>query len=182
MSFTSLIVIAADTPVLINCLRADRMDLIARHSHRFVVTDHVAAEVKDFYPNQRTRLDIALRSGALQQVSIDDQREVALFGSLNASQRLGSGECSAIALAVCRECALAMYDRRAANQARGVRHDLRILTTRNLVVAMIRENPSSVAETDDIKETWANHHGFRLPIGSFSDVLRAHGAASSCSS
>ncbi len=97
MNFTSLSVIAADTSVLINFLRVDRMDLIARHSHRFIVTDHVAAEVTDFYPDQRTRLDIALCSGALQQVSIDDQREVALFGSLIASQRLGSGECSASA-------------------------------------------------------------------------------------
>ena len=171
MSFTSLNVIAADTSVLINFLRVDRIDLIARHSHRFIVTDHVAAEVTDFYSDQRTRLDTALQSGALQQVSIDDQREVALFGSLIASQRLGSGECSAIALAVCRECTLAMDDRRAANQARGIRRDLRILTTRDLVVAMIRENLLSVTEADELKEMWANRHRFRLPIESFSDVI-----------
>ena len=171
MNFTSLSVIAADTSVLINFLRVDRMDLIARHSHQFVVTDHVAAEVTDFYPDQRTRLDIALQSGVLQQVSIDDQREVTLFGSLIASQRLGSGECSAIALAVCREYTLAIDDRRAANQARGVRHDLRILTTRDLVIAMIRENLLSVTEADEIKEMWASLHRFRLPIESFSDVI-----------
>ena len=147
------------------------MDLIARHSHQFVVTDHVAAEVTNFYPDQRARLDIALRSGVLQQVSIDDQREVALFGSLIASQRLGSGECSAIALAVCRECSLAMDDRQAANQARRVKHDLRILTTRDLTIAMIRENLLSVAEADYLKEMWANRHRFRLPIESFSDVI-----------
>ena len=171
MSFTSLSAIAADTSVLINFLRVDRMDLIARHSHQFVVTDHVAAEVTDFYPDQRTRLDIALQSGFLQQVSIDDQQEVTLFGSLIASQRLGSGECSVIALAVCREYTLAIDDRRAANQARGVRHDLRILTTRDLVIAMIRENLLSIAEADDLKERWANRHRFRLPIESFSDVI-----------
>ena len=34
-----------DTSVLINFLCIDRMDLIARHSHQFIVTDHVAAEV-----------------------------------------------------------------------------------------------------------------------------------------
>ena len=49
MSFTSPSAIVADTSVLINFLRVDRMDLIARHSHRFLVTDHVAAEVTDFY-------------------------------------------------------------------------------------------------------------------------------------
>ena len=49
MSFTSPSAIVADTSVLINFLRVDRMDLIARHSHRFLVTDHVAGEVTDFY-------------------------------------------------------------------------------------------------------------------------------------
>ena len=171
MSFASPSAIAADTSVLINFLRVDRMDLIARHSHQFIVTDHVAAEVTDFYSDQRTRLDIALQSGALQQVRIDDQREVAMFSSLIASQRLGSGECSAIAVAICREYTLAMDDRRAANQARGVRRDLRILTTRDLVVAMIHENLLSVAQADDLKEMWANRHRFRLPIESFSDVI-----------
>lgn len=160
-----------DTSVLINFLCIDRMDLIARHSHQFIVTNHVAAEVKDFYSEQQTRLKAALQSGTLKQVSIAGQREVALFGSLSKSSRLGSGECSAIALAIAREYVLAIDDRQATNQARNIRRNLRILTTQDLIVAMIHENLLSVAEADELKETWAHQHRFRLPIKSFSDVL-----------
>lgn len=173
MTRTSSTVIVVDASVLINFLRVDRMDLIARHSHQFLVTDHVAAEVTDFYPDQRTRLDAALQAGALQQVGVDDRREVALFGALAASGRLGAGECSAIASAICRGYTLAMDDRRATRQAREVAPALRLLTTRDLVVTMIRENLLSVAEADALKEAWANHHGFRLPIESFADAIRS---------
>ena len=171
MTCMSSIVIVADASVLINFLRIDRMDLIARHSHRFLVTDHVAAEVTDFYPDQRTRLDGALQAGVLQQVSVDDRREVALFGALAASGRLGAGERSAIALAICRDYTLAIDDRRAMKQAREESSTLRILTTRDLVVTMIRENLLGVSEADGLKEAWAEHHQFRLPIESFSDLI-----------
>ena len=164
-------IIVADASVLINFLRIDRMDLIARHSHRFLVTDHVAAEVTDFYPDERTRLDGALHAGVLQQVSVDDQQEVALFGALAASERLGVGERSAIALAICRGYILAIDDRRAIKQTREEKPTLRILTTRDLVVSMIRENLLCVSEADELKEAWAEHHQFRLPIKSFSDLV-----------
>ena len=147
------------------------MDLIARHSHQFIITDHVAAEVQDFYSDQQTRLKAALQSGTLKQVSIADQSEVDLFSSLSKSRRLGSGECSAIALAISREYVLAIDDRQATNQARRISRNLRILTTQDLIVAMIHENLLSVAEADELKETWAHQHRFRLPIKSFSDVL-----------
>ena len=167
----SSIVIVADASVLINFLRIDRMDLIASHSHRFLVTDHVEAEVTDFYPDQRTRLDDALQAGVLEQVSVDDRREVALFGALAGSGRLGAGERSAIALAICRGYTLAIDDRRAMKQARGESSTLRILTTRDLVVTMIRENLLDVSEADGLKDAWAEHHQFRLPIKSFSDLI-----------
>ena len=171
MTCTSSIAIVADVSVLINFLRIDRMDLIARHSHRFFVTDHVAAEVTDFYPGQRARLEGALQAGVLQQVSVDDRRELALFGALAASRRLDAGERSAIALAICRGYTLAIDDRRAMKQAREENSALRLLTTRDLVVTMIRENLLDIPEADELKEAWAEHHRFRLPIESFSDLI-----------
>ena len=171
MPLTSSTVIALDTSVLINFLCIDRMDLIARYSHQFIVTDHVAAEVEDFYSDQQIRLKASLQSGTLKQVSIADQREVDLFGSLSKSRRLGSGECSAIALAISREYVLAIDDRQATNQARKISRNLRILTTQDLIVAIIHENLLSIAEADELKETWAHQHRFRLSIKSFSDVL-----------
>ena len=44
-------VVVTDASVLVNFLRIDRMDLIAGHSHAFIVTDHVADEVSDRYPD-----------------------------------------------------------------------------------------------------------------------------------
>ena len=43
-----------DTSVLINFLKIDGVDLLARHPHyQFIVTDHVAGELKDYYPEQQ---------------------------------------------------------------------------------------------------------------------------------
>ena len=48
-------IVVADTSVLINFLRIDRMDLIAAHPASFIATDHVAAEIADTYPEQQAR-------------------------------------------------------------------------------------------------------------------------------
>ena len=45
--------VVTEASVLVNFLRIDRMDLIAGHSHAFIVTDHVADEVSDRYPHQQ---------------------------------------------------------------------------------------------------------------------------------
>jgi hypothetical protein len=37
-------IVVADTSVLVNFLRIDRMDLIGHHPQRFLATDHVDAE------------------------------------------------------------------------------------------------------------------------------------------
>ena len=49
-------VFVTDASLLVNFLRIDRMDLIAGHSHAFIVTDHVAGEVSD-----RNLVDRAVR-------------------------------------------------------------------------------------------------------------------------
>ena len=68
-----------DASVLINFLRIDRMDLIAGHSHDFVITDHVAVEITSRYPDQQQRLASAIDAGAITQESITNPREIALF-------------------------------------------------------------------------------------------------------
>ena len=78
-----------DASVLINFLRIDRMDLIARHSHDFIVTDHVAAEISDRYPEQRKRFAEAIDATAVSQTSVVSPEEMSLFESLSASRRLG---------------------------------------------------------------------------------------------
>lgn len=107
-------IIVADASVLINFLRIDRTDLLAAHSHAFLAIDHVAAEISNRYPGQRHRFDAALAAGTISETRVTSPEEIRLFGSMLAAGRLGAGECSAIALAVHRRCALAIDDRLAA--------------------------------------------------------------------
>ena len=87
------------------------------------------------------------------------------------SRRLGAGECSAIATAICGQHALAIDDRRARIQAHRVSQALQILTTQDLVVSMIAENLLDITEADGIKNEWAMRHRFRLKILSFREVV-----------
>ena len=164
-------IVVADTSMLVNFLRIDRMDLIAEHSHDFLATDHVAVEITSQYPDQQRRFAEALRNGRVRQESITNLEEVALFASLSATGRLGAGECSAIALAVCRNYNLAIDDQRAATQARSLDPKLTILTTQDIIISMIGENLLNISEADAIKDDWAANHRFRLKIASFSDHL-----------
>ena len=163
-------IIVADTSVLVNFLRIDRMDLIARHSHDFVATDHVAAEISDQYPEQQKRFSETLDESAVSQVSIASPGEMSLFGSLSESGRLGAGECSAIAMAVHRQYVLAIDDRQAMAQARRTDQARRLLTTQDLMASMIREGLLDIAEADSIKDDWSSHHRFRLKLRSFREV------------
>ena len=163
-------VVVTETTVLVNFLRIDRMDLIAGHSHAFIVTDHVADEVSDRYPDQQQRFASAVEAGALFEETVTNRTEIALFGTLSASGRLGAGECSAIAVAVHRRHMLAIDDRRATIQARRADRTLRILTAQDLMVSMIGEGLLDIVEADRIKDEWAVRHRFRLKLASFRDV------------
>ena len=90
-------VVVTDASVLLNFLSIDRMDLLSRNSHQFVITDHVAAEIADRYPHQQQRFAEAVSAGVVLQTSVSSPGEMSLFGELSASGRLGAGECSAIA-------------------------------------------------------------------------------------
>ena len=62
-------------------------------------------------------------------------------------------------------------DRRAIIQARRAHQTVRIVTTQDLVVSMIRESLLTVPEADLIKHEWAAKHRFRLKLESFQDLL-----------
>ena len=164
-------IIVTDASVLINFLRIGRIDLIAGHSHAFLATDHVAAEISDQYPDQQQRFASALDSGGLTLVPVAAAEELRLFGSLSATGRLGAGECSAIALAVYRRYTLAIDDRVAKHQASRFAPALHIVTTQDLVVSMIRQDLLDIEEADRLKHEWANRHRFRLNLDTFGDLL-----------
>lgn len=165
------VVVITDTSVLVNFLCIDRMDLIARHSHRFMITGHVIEEITDHYPEQQARLNAALADGTLEVVTVSGDAALDLFRILSETGRLGAGESAAIACAIANNYAIAIDDRAAAAQARQLKDDLVVLGTQDIMVHLIRSGEIDVAEADEIKNTWANHHRFRLVFTSFGEVL-----------
>lgn len=164
-------IVITDTSVLINFLAIGRMDLIAAHPCRFLVTDHVAEEVQEHYEFQREQFQEAIDAGVVEQISANEPAEVELFVQLSTERRLGYGECSAIAVAVNRGYILGIDDRKAKNQAQAVCGDLHVVGTQELVVEMIQASLLSVVDADLIKDKWASDHSFALKIASFADLL-----------
>jgi predicted nucleic acid-binding protein len=168
-------IVVADTSVLINFLRIDRMDLIGAHPASFIATDHVAAEIADTYPAQQARYAIALSAGHISEQRIDDPAELELFLRLAAHGRLGAGERSAIAVALNRKCTLAIDDSRAIQRAiseAGIAgNPVVIVRTQDIVVELIRKGFLSINGADAILVDWATNHRFKLKIGSFRDLL-----------
>jgi predicted nucleic acid-binding protein len=165
-------IVVADTSVLVNFLRIDRMDLIGHHPQRFLATDHVDAEITDHYPEQRARYQRALASNMLDTCSVVDPEEVELFLRLRAGGRLGAGECSALAVAVHRRYPIAIDDNRAVKRAaRELGAKLEILRTVDVMVGLIGAGVLDVLAADEIKLLWAQHHRFRIKAKSFGELL-----------
>jgi predicted nucleic acid-binding protein len=166
----------ADTSVLINFLNVDGMYLIGRHAPRCVITEHVLAEVTDLYSRQRERLLTAINDGHLEVVSVSDAAEVELFGRILDSGRIGSGESSAIAVAIHRKYALAIDDRRASRAAQALAGEegaqLTIWGTQDLIVRLITSGQLSVAQADILLVSWRNDFRFTLPIKSFAELVQ----------
>jgi len=168
-------IVVADTSVIINFLRIDRMDLIGAHPRPFIVTDHVADEITDSYPEQRARFHAALGAGHITQHRVDDPAEVGIFLRLSAKGRLGSGERSAIAVALHRGFALAIDDSRAIRRAiweAGIAgNPLTVIRTQDVIVHLIKAKLLEIDVADAIKEDWSRNHRFTIRIGLFSELL-----------
>jgi predicted nucleic acid-binding protein len=69
----STVIVITDTSVLINFLVLDQAPLLARlPDHRFVVTEHVRAEITDHYQDQLQRLEAAFAAGILEEIRVTD--------------------------------------------------------------------------------------------------------------
>lgn len=169
------VIIVADTSVLINFLKIDRMDLIGRYPRRFLATDHVAAEIADSYPDQQRRYAAAVAAGLLDTCAVVDPAEIELFARLGPGDRLGAGECSAIAVALNRRYPIAIDDNRAVNRAlresRIAGAKLEVCRTPDIMTTLIRAGIISISDADHIKDEWAAHHRFRIKAASFQELL-----------
>ena len=164
-------VVITDTSVLINFLVLDRAGLLAGvPTHRFVVTDHVRAEITAHYHEQLQRLELAFSAQILEEITVSDLAEVQLFAELTA-KGLGVGECSAIAVAVHRQLTLAIDDKQAIKKVASLGLNVIILTTESLMVLLIRQGALSVDEADAMKLEWETNYRFRLTFSSFRERI-----------
>lgn len=162
-------IVITDTSVLINFLALDRVGLLSRLSSvHFVVTEHVRAEITEHFPEQLRRLNAAFETGVIEEISVTDIVEVALFADLT-SKGLGLGECSAIAVAVNRKLTIAIDDKRALKKVARLGYNLKVLGTEQLVVQLIAESVLTIVEADQMKGDWEQNYRFKLSIVSFSE-------------
>ena len=160
-----------DTSVLINFLKIDRVDLLGRCTHTFFVTDHVEAELSDYYADQVRRFQKGYEAKVFSKLSLSNPAELETFAELIKTGTLGAGECSAIAAAVHRASLLAIDDIRAIRRAKALAPELEILRTQDLMVLMIQQELLSIEQADTILHAWIRHHRYHLKIGSFQELL-----------
>lgn len=110
-----------------------------------------------------------LAAGWLREIPVTDPKALQLFTELSKSGRLGAGECSAIAVAVCRKRPLAIDDKAARKRASAFSPKVELLNTETLMVSLIQAGRLSVAEADAIKEDWEQDHRFKLAFKSFAN-------------
>lgn len=164
-------IVITDTSVLINFLVLDKVGLLPRlPNKKFVVTDHVRAEVTEHYQEQLQRLELALSTGTLDEISVTALAEVELFAQLTATG-LGIGECSAIAVAIHRAFSLAIDDKTASKRVHQRWPHIPIMTTETLVLALIREQVLTIEEADGMKAERELNHRFSLTFKSFAERL-----------
>ena len=165
----------AETSVLINYLKINRTDLLARHpKYRFVVPDLVREEVKKHYATQVSRLDAALAAGHLvaddppEKISPAELVDFAAMETL----KIGVGERAALAAAKTRGLPLAMDDQRAWKRAEAFCAGIARENTVSVMVSLIQAGVIDVAEADAIKADWEAKHRFRLKhFASFGELI-----------
>jgi len=162
------ILVVSDTNVLINFLRVGRFDLVTQHKdYHFVVTEHTRAEIT--HAVQRAELEAAIATRAIEETSLTDPSEIALFAVLNAF--LGRGESAAIAVAATRNWIVATDEtRRAKREIESRLGQGRQLTTPGVLLRCIMNGTLMVGDADTIKVQLAAQR-FVMKFASFSDLL-----------
>ena len=170
--------IVMETSVIVEPLRFGRIEPVRRFTGDLVVTDHVAVEVAEHYPDLLMKLKSSFRLGIIRQDTVSGKNELSLFLELSKLGTLGSGECSAIAYAVCNNLILATDSRIAANQVAKINPDIGVLGSRNLVESIPQQHrvdEQEVKVKDNalryVRKTKYDPYGRRNPPGWSPDDL-----------
>lgn len=165
--------VVADANVLINLIHAARLGFCADlPGLSFMIPDHVLREITR--PDQRSQLDRALDSGALQPCSIKHPEDMELFADLIA--RLGRGEAACLVLAERHGWTVASDEKgRFRREARKRIGKHRLIGTPDLFVRAIRAGLITVAEADADKELLERKR-FKMAFESFRERIEAPAA------
>ena len=162
--------VVADANVLINFLRAGRLDLLRHHEgYKIVVTEHVRREVT--YPDQAAELAESITAGDIEEIQVTDPDELEIFAELNAV--LGRGESASIAVAANRGWVIALDE---VGRAKREVHERvgsgRLINTPGLILSCVRNGAITVAEADGIKERLESQgQTFAVAFESFGELL-----------
>jgi predicted nucleic acid-binding protein len=163
-----------EASTLVNFLKVDRTDLLAKHpDYRFVVPDFVRNEMTRHYAVQLARLEAAIAAGdVLPDIPPEstDPAELAAFAAMG-TLNIGKGEQAAIAAAATRGLPLAMDDQRAWKRSATFSAGIPREDTVSIIVSLIQAGVLSVAEADAIKAEWEANHKFKLRFGSFAERI-----------
>lgn len=160
-------VVITDASVIINFSHADLLKRLPELTGlSFVVTDVVYEEVR--YPDQRAKLDDALKLDGWACESVTDPAAMALQAELMAV--MDKGEASSLAVAVVRSCLVACDEGHVfVTQANARLGTGRVVNTPGLLLMAIKAGRLSVAEADRIKALLETKR-FKMKFGSFADL------------
>lgn len=108
----------------------------------------------------------ALREGWIREVTLNSNKEKALFESLSVS--LGSGEASSIAAAKVRGFIFACDDKAARREAALLQ--VALTGTLGILARAVKEKIISVQNADDVLNLMIKH-GFYAPVSSMREIL-----------
>jgi predicted nucleic acid-binding protein len=162
---TSRAPIAVDTSVLLNFLKAQRLDLLRACGARLVIPAEVRSEVRR--PDQVAALDAALSAGWIVEETMTVTVEVALFAQLAARGTLGLGERAVIALAVSRGWGAALQDKPAREEALRRNKAVELHDTESFVREAIEHGAITWQEADALLLEWRTQHRFRSMLTTF---------------
>jgi predicted nucleic acid-binding protein len=161
-------VVITDASVIINFSHADILKLLPELTGlSFIVTDVVYDEVR--YPDQRAKLDDALKVEGWTCESVTDPAAIALQAELMTV--MDKGEASSLAMAVVRTCIVACDEGKVfLAQANARLGTGRVVNTPGLLLIAIKAGRLSVEEADRIKALLETKR-FKMKFGSFADLL-----------
>jgi predicted nucleic acid-binding protein len=160
--------VSTDACILINLLRAHRLDLLgAVPPYVFYVPTEALGEIT--YPDQQAELKEALDQGWIHETRMEAIEELQIFARAN--EQLGSGESACLALAKTRAWILGTDDSKGVKWKKVVvESGIQVLNTPGILLLAIRQRVLTIEQADQIK-VLLEANRFRMGFASFRDLV-----------